>query len=230
MYAATACPSASWLHPCSGTELRLHPFPRIVARSTPGCAPSPHRAPGNSAARRTRCGPHDRACRAGLTGCNTGSPPPLRPPPVCLPGRSPRARARRSDSRGAERRGREKKSSRPKESPPSQSLNPEREALCLCPCGDGRLARPGQRSYPAEHLRSVLVTALKTHTTFPLAVIVQVLLEYGVRPFRPRTPALETRRSIGRVPQNPRDLRPLPPLPESCSPRRSATNPPPCPA
>src|ERR1700674_79482 len=230
MYAAAACPSVSRLRPCSGTELLPHPFPRTAARSTPGCAPSPHRAPGNSAARRSRCDRHDRACRAGLTGCNTGSPPPLKPPPVCRPSRSPPAKARRNDFRGEEWRGREQKSSRPKESLSSQSLKPERQALCLCPCGDGRLARRRQRSYPADRPRSIPATARKTHTAFLLAVIVQVLLEYGARPIHPRTPSPETRRLRDQAPRNPRDLRRLPPPPESCSPPRSATNPLPCPA
>src|SRR5256884_348612 len=209
MYEAAVCPSASLWHPCNGTELRLHPFPRIAVRSTPDCGPLPHRAPGNSAVRRSRCDPHGRACRAGLTGCNTGSPPPPKPPPVCPPSRSPRARARRNDSRAAEWHGREQRSSRRGEFQPTPSLKRERQALC--PCGDGRLALQGQRKYLADRLRSVPTAEPKTHTTFLLAAIVQVLLEYGVRPIRPRTPSLETRRLKDRAPQNPRDLRPLPP-------------------
>src|ERR1700674_335746 len=229
-YGAAVCPSASRSHPCSGTELRPHPFPRIAVRSTPGCAPSPHRAPGNSAVRRIRFDPHGRACRAGLTGCNRGSPRPPKPPPVCLPSRSPPARARRNDSRGEEWRGREQRSSRRGESRPSPNRKPERQAPCLCPCGDGRLARPGQRSCPADCPRSVPVAERKTHTAFLLAVIVQVLLECVARPIRRQTPSLETLRLKDRAPQNLRDLRPLPPPLENCSPPRSATNPPPCPA
>src|SRR6266403_2829494 len=198
MYAAAACPSASRLHPCCETELRQPPFPQITARSTPGCAPSPHQAPGNSAARRSQCGPHGRACRAGSTGCNTGSHLPLKPLPVCPPSRSPRGRARRNDSQGVEWRGLEQKSSRRGESPPNPSQKRERQARCRCPCGDERLARPGQRSYPPDRLRSVPAAEPKTHTAFLLAVIVQVLLEYGVRPIRPRTRWLETRRAKDR--------------------------------
>ncbi len=166
--------------------------------------------------------------RAALTECNTESLPPPKPPPVSPPARSLPARARQSDSPAEESRGREQRSSRPKGFLPSQSRRPEQRARS--PFGDGHRARPTKQSSSAERHQPAPRAAPKTHTAFPLAVIVQVLLEYDAQPIPPRTPLPETRRSKDPAPQNLRDPRPSPPPPESCSLRRSAKNPRPFPA
>src|ERR1019366_9461897 len=167
------------------------------------------------------------------TGCNTGLPPPPKPLPVFLQAQSRRGRARRSDSPGAEWRGRERRSSRREEFRPSPRRKSEQPAPCRwrdqCPCGDGPLARPEQNSASAL-LRRAPARKPKIHTAFPLAVIVQVLLECAAQPIRPRIPSRETRRSKDPAPQNQRDPQPLLPPLESCSPPRSATNPRPYPA